>query len=96
MRLHELLHVLPAEAKVSITVITPTGGVKKGEVMDICDALELYRMYMSDKVLNVESEYDWNMVYRDESLSCWDRLDRMSNAIYTGILVTTLWRYLDE
>lgn len=96
MRLHELLHVLPAGAKVRITVITPTGGVKKGENIDIRDAIELYRMYMSDKVLNVESEYDWDMVYRDDSLSCWDKLDRMSNAIYTGILVTTLWRYSDE
>ena len=85
MRLSELLSVMPAEAKVSISIITPTGGVKKGEIMYVVDAVELNRMYLSDKVLNIEARYDW-------------REYRLHNVmlIYTGILVSTLWRYTDE
>lgn len=84
MRLSEVMAVMPDESKVMITVITPTGGTIKGQIMKVAEAVELYRMYLSDKVLNIESEYDWR-----KSQEIWD-------AVYTGILVSTLWRYRDE
>ena len=84
MRLSELLAVMPAQQKVSISIITPTGGVKKGKIMEVADAVELNRLYLSDKVLNIEAEYDWR------------KTDEMWDAVYTGILVSTLWRYNNE
>lgn len=84
MRLSELLAIMPAEAKVQISVITPTGGVKKGQIMKLVDAVELNRMYLSDKVLNIEAQYDWR------------KTDEIWDAVYSGILVTTLWRYNNE
>ncbi len=84
MRLYELLYAMPLEANVAINIITPTGGVKKGEILNVLDAVELNRRYLTDKVLNVEARYDWR------------KQDHMIDAVYTGILVSTLWRYKDE
>lgn len=82
MRLNELLEVMPAESKVMITVITQTGGIKKGPIMKVYEAINRYHIYESDKVINVDARYDWRSPESD-----------YAENVYTGILVSTLWRF---
>ncbi len=85
MRLQEVLAMMSSDSKISLGIITPTGGLKSSQIMTVSEAIERYHMNMPDRVLHIEPRYDY---HSNEEI--------LSHRVFTRILISMLWRYRDE